>query len=68
MVQADYCCYVLDLGGTLSNLRNHVAGMSPENKGLAIGKESVYQCWRIHMDPHLIRLLDLDLIRIRILI
>ena len=30
-------CPQLELGSTLTNLRCHVAGMSPENKGLAIG-------------------------------
>jgi len=30
-------CPTVDLGTTLSNLRNHVKGMNPENKGLAIG-------------------------------
>jgi len=30
-------CPQLNLGLTLSNLRNHVQGMNPENKGLAIG-------------------------------
>ncbi len=28
-------------GDTLSSLRNHVAGMNPENKGLAIGKNQI---------------------------
>jgi len=30
-------CPSLELGSTLSTLRSHVQGMSPENKGLAIG-------------------------------
>jgi len=30
-------CPTVDLGITLSTLRNHVKGMNPENKGLAIG-------------------------------
>merc|ERR1719334_3115263 len=30
-------CPQLEIGDTLVNLKNHVTGMSPENKGLAIG-------------------------------
>lgn len=45
-------CPQLSLGSTLTNLRNHVQGMNPENKGLAIGNcASLAQAHNSHAVP-----------------
>jgi len=52
-------CPTLELGTTLTRLKQHVAGMSPENKGLAIGNcPQLAQAHNSHAAPRARRRVD----------